>query len=94
MPGFSYKGRLSNGDITQGSVDASDENTVAKMLSARAIIPIEILPNERLEQSTEKTTQAINFLTPNVSLDELVIFSPHAFLFPKQIHFGICIFFS
>ncbi|MDT0595652.1 type II secretion system F family protein [Glaciecola petra] len=83
MPGFSYKGRLSNGDITQGSVDASDENTVAKMLSARAIIPIEILPNERLEQSTEKTTQAINFLTPNVSLDELVIFSRQMYSLTK-----------
>lgn len=83
MPGFSYKGRLSNGDITQGSVEASDENTVANMLSARAIIPIEILQNEKLEQSAEKTTQAINFLTPNVSLDELVIFSRQMYSLTK-----------
>lgn len=83
MPGFSYKGRLSNGDITQGSVDASDEGTVAKMLSARHIIPIEILLNQKPLESTEKTTYTINFLTPSVSLDELVIFSRQMYSLTK-----------
>jgi MSHA biogenesis protein MshG len=83
MPGFSYKGKLANGEITEGFLDASDESSVAKMLTARSIIPIEILSQDKSSENNEKTSQEINFLTPKVSLADLVIFSRQMYSLTK-----------
>ena len=74
MARFSYTGRQRDGSLTQGVVDASDEASAAKMLSARSIIPIQIESGQTAENSSEKV-ESVNFLTPKVRLDDLVIFA-------------------
>jgi MSHA biogenesis protein MshG len=73
MAKFSYTGRLRNGDLTTGSIDANDEIAAAKVLAGRNITPIEILAGG--EVKTGEKVQKINFLTPRVKLDDLVIFA-------------------
>ncbi|GGF82880.1 type II secretion system F family protein [Alteromonas lipolytica] len=72
MPKFSYKGREPGGEMRSGMLDALDANAAAKMLLARSITPISI---SEVAGSGEKSEVKVNFLTPQVSLDELVIFS-------------------
>lgn len=83
MRAFTYKGRLANGDITEGKVEATDEASVVKMLSTRSIIPIEINQSTRTGENSEKKAQEVNFLTPKVSLDDLVIFSRQMYSLSK-----------
>ncbi|MFS1702107.1 type II secretion system F family protein [Alteromonas sp. AMM-1] len=73
MPKFEYKGRESNGEMRTGLIDALDANAAAKMLLARSVTPISIHPAAGAE--AHATVETVNFLTPRVSLDELVIFS-------------------
>lgn len=74
MARFSYTGRQRDGSLTQGVVDASDAAAAAKMLSARSIIPIQIEAGQNTERGAEKPV-SVNFLTPKVRLDDLVIFA-------------------
>ncbi|TPV57311.1 type II secretion system F family protein [Aestuariibacter sp. GS-14] len=73
MPKFEYKGRESNGEMRTGLIDALDANAAAKMLLARSVTPISIHPAAGAE--AQAAVETVNFLTPRVSLDELVIFS-------------------
>ena len=74
MAKYSYTGRQTDGELTRGVIDAVDESTAAKMLASRSIVPIEILEGSSSDLSQE-TAKKINFLTPNVRLDDLVIFA-------------------
>ena len=73
MPKFEYKGRESNGEMRSGMIDAIDANAAAKMLLARSVTPISIHP--AAGGDSEAAVETVNFLTPRVTLDELVIFS-------------------
>lgn len=72
MPKFNYTGREPSGEMKTGMLDALDANAAAKMLLARSITPISIDP---VTGSASQSEVKVNFLTPRVSLDELVIFS-------------------
>ncbi|MEC7469085.1 MAG: type II secretion system F family protein [Pseudomonadota bacterium] len=73
MPRFEYKGRESNGEMRSGMIDAIDANAAAKLLLARSVTPISIHP--AAGGDSEAAVETVNFLTPKVTLDELVIFS-------------------
>jgi MSHA biogenesis protein MshG len=73
MAKYSYTGRMSNGQLTEGVIEANDEFTAAKLLSAREIIPIKILSG--VADQTSKPDKQVNFLTPQIKLDDLVIFA-------------------
>ncbi|GAC13786.1 type II secretion system F family protein [Aliiglaciecola lipolytica] len=74
MAQFNYTGRTSNGELTSGLIDAVDASTAAKTLQSRNVTPLNIY--ETTEQSTgKKQNDEINFFTPNVSLEDLVIFA-------------------
>ncbi|MEC7823978.1 MAG: type II secretion system F family protein [Pseudomonadota bacterium] len=73
MPRFEYKGRESNGEMRSGMIDAIDANAAAKVLLARSVTPISIHP--AAGGDSEAAVETVNFLTPKVTLDELVIFS-------------------
>lgn len=73
MPRFEYKGRESNGEMRSGMIDAIDANAAAKMLLARSVTPISIHPAAGVDK--ESAVETVNFFTPKVTLDELVIFS-------------------
>jgi MSHA biogenesis protein MshG len=88
MPAFNYKGRAQSGEESYGSIDASDIQSAAKLLSAQSIIPIEINPVEKKaaenkQKGLEQKDSQIHFLTPNVTLDELVIFSRQMYSLTK-----------
>lgn len=83
MPSFRYKGRSSAGEQFSGIIDAVDMQSAAKMLSAQSIVPIEIIPQEKQQSANERTTGEVNFLTPNVTLSELVIFSRQMYSLTK-----------
>ena len=73
MAKYSYTGRMSDGELTKGVIEANDEFIAAKMLSARSIVPIEILAGTSSAENKPEIT--VNLFTPNVSLDDLVIFA-------------------
>lgn len=68
---FQYSGRLSNGELTKGVLEAADPQAVAKQLTTRNIVPIAI---EEQKQQLKKQT-SVSWFTPNVTLTDLVIFS-------------------
>lgn len=77
MASFSYTGRTVEGEITSGMLESSDEQSVAKMLMSRSITPINISLEAREKPNINtgsQTEHQIHFLTPKVSLDDLVIF--------------------
>jgi MSHA biogenesis protein MshG len=77
MASFTYTGRTAQGEVTSGSLESSDEQSVAKLLLAKSITPIDIQAKSattaKASASTSKEVQ-IHFLTPKVALDDLVIF--------------------
>lgn len=83
MPSFKYKGRGVSGDIQSGDIDAIDMQNAAKLLNAKSIIPIEIKPYENAKTVRVEKEPEIHFLTPNVKLDELVIFARQMYSLTK-----------
>lgn len=83
MPSFKYKGRGVSGDIQSGDIDALDMQNAAKLLNAKSIIPIEIKPYENAKAVRVEKEPEIHFLTPNVKLDELVIFARQMYSLTK-----------
>jgi MSHA biogenesis protein MshG len=79
---FAYKGRESGGTLVDGMIDANDPMAAAKILMSRNIIPIDI---KALSSSvdTKKQTTEINFLTPQVSIEDLVVFSRQMYSLAK-----------
>lgn len=85
MPSFNYTGKAADGNIIRGDIDALDIQGAAKILSGRSIIPINIEPSDKSTRVSEKTKKEaeVNFLTPNVTLDELVIFARQMYSLTK-----------
>ena len=81
MAKFSYTGRMMDGELTEGIIEANDEFIAAKMLSARSIVPIEILAGTGAKKS--KSDAKITLFTANVSLDDLVIFARQMYSLTK-----------
>ena len=81
MAKFTYKGREASGGLTSGTIDALDESSAAKMLLARNVTPIQIEQAQKQSQSERQTD--VNFLTPKVSLDDLVILSRQMYSLTK-----------
>jgi MSHA biogenesis protein MshG len=74
---FEYTGRTLQGDMTTGTVESVDEQAAAKALIARSITPINISELEgrvKKERVENDKPSDINILTPQVALEDLVIF--------------------
>jgi MSHA biogenesis protein MshG len=81
MAHFSYKARNASGELTTGILEASDASMVAQILAGRSFVPLEITENK----STAKTASpGINFLTPAITLDDLVIFARQMYSLAKS----------
>jgi MSHA biogenesis protein MshG len=78
---FSYKARKSSGELTTGILDAPDVSTAAQILNGRSFTPIEI--NESDQEQTNESTK-LTFFTPNITLDDLVIFSRQMYSLAKS----------
>lgn len=85
MPAFQYRGRATDGQVTQGSIDAIDESAAAKLLMGRSIIPIqiEVVKSEAVTDKKVDKEKSINFLTPHVSLDDLIVFARQMYSLTK-----------
>lgn len=81
MAQFSYKARKSSGELTTGILDATDVSAAAQVLNGKSFTPIEI--NESDQEQTNESTK-ITFFTPNITLDDLVIFSRQMYSLAKS----------
>jgi len=81
MAQFSYTARKSSGELATGVLEAADASSVAQILVGRSFTPIEITENSQ-EQTAELTQ--ISFFTPNITLDDLVIFSRQMYSLAKS----------
>ncbi|MEC7691352.1 MAG: type II secretion system F family protein [Pseudomonadota bacterium] len=79
MARFSYTARERTGELTEGTMEATDESAVAKLLLARNVIPIKIVASKDEPASGSEKSMEVHWYTPNVSLDELVIFCRQMF---------------
>jgi MSHA biogenesis protein MshG len=69
-----------------GALDALDVNSAAKILQGKQITPINInLVDSTKENSSQRTKKddQINFLTPNVALEDLIIFARQMYSLTK-----------
>ncbi len=71
---FNYKARKPSGQIFQGIVEASDENTAADILVDRGLSVISIETVSKIEYDSEKGFK-ISFLKGKVKKKEVVIFA-------------------
>jgi MSHA biogenesis protein MshG len=78
---FSYRARTSSGELATGVLEAADASTVAQILAGRSFTPIEIIENG---QELMAELSQISFLTPNITLDDLVIFSRQMYSLAKS----------
>lgn len=86
MASFEYTGRTMQGDVTNGTLDSSDEQSAAKVLLARSITPIMIKPlkGSKSEQKNSASKQSgIHFFTPQVAIDDLIIFTRQMYSLTK-----------
>lgn len=67
---YEYTGRDNTGILVSGQLDAESKSAAAELLIARAIVPIKFD-----EVAPPKPTVSLNFLSTQVSLDELHIFT-------------------
>ena len=72
MAQFKYTARNSSGELASGVLEAQDASSVAQILSGRNFTPIEI-SEAKVEQADK--SHKVNIFTPQVTLDDLVIFS-------------------
>jgi MSHA biogenesis protein MshG len=78
---FSYKARKSGGELATGVLEASDASAAAQILIGRSFTPIEI--NENNQEHVAESSR-ISFLTPNITLDDLVMFSRQMYSLAKS----------
>lgn len=86
MASFQYTGRAVTGEVQSGAIDAVDINSAAKILITKQITPIDINPVGKVSESTaQRLTKEnqIHFLTPNVALDDLIIFARQMYSLTK-----------
>lgn len=82
MAQYSYKGRDTQGQLTQGQLEAIDASAAAKVLVARNVIPLDII--EVTEGSSGQSQSAISVLTPHIKLEDLVIFARQMYSLTKS----------
>ncbi|KXI30106.1 type II secretion system F family protein [Paraglaciecola hydrolytica] len=81
MAHFSYKARKASGELATGMLEASDASMVAQILAGRSFIPLEI----KETKGTVKTeSNGINFFTPQIELEDLVIFARQMYSLAKS----------
>lgn len=82
MASFAYKGRESSGSLVDGTIDASDAVTAAKMLMTRNIIPVDIkaLTNKA---GKKQVSNDLGLFVPQVSIDDLVNFARQMYSLAK-----------
>jgi MSHA biogenesis protein MshG len=78
---FSYTARKSSGELATGVLEAADALTVAKILTGRTFTPIKITEKKLVE--TAELSQ-ISFLTPNITHEDLVMFSRQMYSLAKS----------
>jgi len=84
---FQFTGRTLDGQITDGTLESSDQLSASKVLLSRSITPIKITAIEQGASQSSSTKlgasqhgkkanqkEKVNFLTPQVALADLVIF--------------------
>ena len=81
MAQFSYKARKSDGELATGVLEAPDASTVAQILTGRSFTPIEITQDS---QAQYNSLSQISFLTPKITIDDLVIFSRQMYSLAKS----------
>ncbi|GGD61870.1 type II secretion system F family protein [Lacimicrobium alkaliphilum] len=79
MAMFSYKARSASGALQDGSLEAADQATAAQILLNRELIPIEIRP----QQERRQNSFIDQLLTPDVTLEEMVIFARQMYSLSK-----------
>ncbi len=83
MANYSYTGRTADGDLTTGSIEAVDSSTAAKMLMSRNVTPLKIDVFDEAQVASSENDK-IGFLTPKVSLEDLVIFARQMYSLSKS----------
>ena len=81
MAQYSYTARNENGELSRGVLEAQDPTIVAQILAARRFIPLEIA---EYKGESQVSKNEVNFLTPNIRLDDLVIFSRQMYSLTKS----------
>ena len=81
MAQFNYKARKSSGELTTGMLEGADASSVAQILVGRSFTPIEI--TESTQKQSDEASK-INFLTPKITLDDLVIFARQMYSLAKS----------
>jgi MSHA biogenesis protein MshG len=81
MAQFSYKARNAKGELATGVLEAPDASMVAQILAGRSFIPLEITESKG---RTQTESSGINFFTPAIRLDELVIFARQMYSLAKS----------
>jgi MSHA biogenesis protein MshG len=82
MASFAYKGRGYDGALVNGTIDANDAATAAKMLMTRKITPVDITALSN-KASQKQESGDMGFLVPQVSIDDLVIFARQMYSLAK-----------
>lgn len=78
---FSYTARKSSGELATGVLEANDAATVAQILAGRSFTPIEI---KESDEELNSDSAQISFLTPNITLEDLVMFSRQMYSLVKS----------
>lgn len=81
MAQFSYKARKASGELTTGMLEAPDASMVAQILAGRSFIPLEITET-KIKVNAESAE--INFFTPGIKLDDLVMFARQMYSLAKS----------
>jgi MSHA biogenesis protein MshG len=83
---FQFTGRTATGEVQTGAIEATDVHAAAKILQNKRVTPIQINPldtaNNKALKGEEKENK-INFLTPNVALEDLIIFARQMYSLTK-----------
>ena len=82
MASFAYKGRESSGSLVDGTIDASDAVTAAKMLMTRNIVPVDIKALTS-KASKKEVSSDLGLFVPQVSIDDLVNFARQMYSLAK-----------
>lgn len=72
MPVFVWEGKLPDGGIKKGEMEASSEEAVRNVLQSQRITPIKI---KKKGESIFNKELNISFLQPKVTIDDLVVFT-------------------
>lgn len=81
MAQYDYIARDESGELTSGSLDASDASAAARILFARSFIPLEITASTQV-QGLE--TDDISFFAPQVTPTDLMIFARQMYSLAKS----------